>query len=181
MNKKILISIAIISIVSVIFSFYLNQLYKIETNNKPDFTLGYKATVCAEKNGVLLGCVPNVLTDTGKDFIEAYLGQGLNQGGARVITVGNGSAPTSTSTSHPNEITDCGFGRQTGTYQNNGIGWWNVTYTYTSTCSITVNTTGLLNQTGAGFAYIAGATITPAVLSSGDTLKITWNITQSEV
>jgi len=120
----------------------------------------------------------NVLTNSGKEFIEQELGDSgsATTEVANVIALGNGSAPTATSTSLDSEITGCGLAKATGTYTDDGIGQWNITKQFTSTCNNElVNTTALYTSASstmfAGDAFSSGVT-----LQSGDQITVTWNI-----
>lgn len=120
----------------------------------------------------------NVLTNNGKDFIEQELGDSASATTevANKIVLGNGSAPTASSTSLDSEITDCGLAKATGTYTNNGVGNWNITKTFTSSCdSELVNTTAL--YTSSSDTMFAGDSFSDSVtLQSGDQISVTWNI-----
>jgi len=116
-----------------------------------------------------LGCVHNVLTDQGKEDLE-----GIISGKYKYIALGNGSAPTPSSTSLDNEQTDCGLERKAGTYYDLGTGNWeiNTTFTYTCDSSRTINTTAAFNATSGG-VMLAGGTITEIPFSvNGDEAKI---------
>jgi hypothetical protein len=178
--KKIKAAIVISSIVIIaitLFQLSSTNINIVEEKNKKDVSLNYRADVCWYKNDNFLGCNKNILTNNGKDQIKLLVGSGSNDP-AKVIVLGNGSAPISTSTYHPSEIRDCNLTGATATYQSNGVGWWNETYTFISSCNNeVVNTTGLNTTAG---VYFAGTTISTVTLNSVDTLKIVWNISVNE-
>jgi len=134
----------------------------------------YNAKVCVYKNGELITCKPNVLTDAGKELIEAYLAQGGTLGAVKYIAVGNGTAPSASSTSLDNEITDCGLARAEATYSDQGTGNWTFSYTWQCTCDgVTVNTTGIFNASSGG-TMLAGTSFNPSTLYSTDALTVSW-------
>lgn len=135
-------------------------------------------TICAWKNGEPLGCKDNVGTDDGRELIEDYM-QGGNFAAVNDIALGNTSTPTTSSTSHPGEITDCGLARASAsTTYDNGIGNWTVEYVWNSiTCDgVLVNTTGVYNQTSGGTYVCGGALATGATVSTPDTLTLNYTL-----
>jgi len=149
-------------------------------NDMQGATLIYHSNVCVYKNGELISCSPNVLTNAGKELIEAYLSQGGTLGAVKYIAVGNGTAPSASSTSLDNEITDCGLARAAGTYSNVGTGNWSFSYTWTCTCDgVTVNTTGIFNASSGG-TMLAGNSFNPSTLYTNDELTVTWRLWVTE-
>ena len=144
----------------------------------------YNAKVCVYKNGELITCKPNVLTNAGKELIEAYLAQeGLGPTSltpVKYIAVGNGTAPSASSTSLDSEITDCGLARAAGTYSDQGVGNWSFSHTWTCECDgVTVSTTGIFNASSGGTMF-AGMSFNPSTLYSDDQLTVTWYINVTE-
>ena len=183
MNKKAtLLGISTLALLAVLAVFSVSptmsdELYQMFESPK------YKAIVhvTVERPGV--GIVyeysgHNVLTNNGKEFIEQELGDSgsATTEVANVIALGNGSAPTATSTSLDNEITGCGLAKATGTYVDDGTGQWNITKQFTSTCdNEVVNTTAL--YTSSTSTMFAGDDFSSSVtLQSGDQITVTWNI-----
>jgi len=125
-----------------------------------------------------LGCKENVWTNTGKNWTRDCIGQFLCGATAfKYLAVGNGSAPSATSTTLDSEITTCGFNRTTaGTYvtEQASVGNWTIYQTWTSTCNnLVVNSTAVFNATSAG-TMLAGTTITSATLQSSDQLQVNY-------
>lgn len=161
--------------------FLASSLSFIETEKTQDVgstTIEYHSNVCVWKNGVLLGCTPNVLTNTGKDLIKDYIGGAAAGAKVDFIGISNGTPPAAGSTTLNNEITTCGFARAAGSYvsRSESNGNWSFSKVFTSTCnSILVNTTGIFNASSAGVLF-AGNTFTDATLQSNDQLNVTWFI-----
>jgi len=133
----------------------------------------YHSMVCVYKNGELIQCDHNVLTNNGKDLIQSYLSGGA---GAAVdyIALGNGSAPTSTSTTLDNEITTSGLARAQGSVSSVGTGNWSLNHQWTSTGdNIVVNTTALFNASSGGTMF-AGNEFTDVTLQKDDKINVTW-------
>ena len=101
-----------------------------------------------------LGCKHNVITNVALDDIENYLASKYEY-----IALGNGSAPTASSTILDNEQTDCGLERKLGDYYDLGVGNWeiNTTFTYTCDSSRTINTTATFNASSGGVMLAGGA------------------------
>ncbi|MEM5866320.1 MAG: hypothetical protein QXG39_00170 [Candidatus Aenigmatarchaeota archaeon] len=145
--------------------------------------IGYKGVMCyqvvRQSGAVEQNCIHNVYTNMGKNITRDRLGWAVGSP-INVIGVGNGSAPTETSTFLNNEINECGISRSAGTVSivETSPGNFSIQKQYSITCFVPkVNITGLYNSTTGNFLF-AGATISPEVtnLNSGDTLTITWYI-----
>jgi len=143
--------------------------------------IDYHAVVCKKvirADGTVedLGCDHNVITNVGLDHIKYLLGTGITSEACKYIALGNGTAPTSTSTSLDAEITVCGLTRTAGSYTSNGVGNWTISNTWTSTCDgIAVNTTALFNATSAGTMF-AGDSFTTSTLNTNDQIQVSWTI-----
>ena len=130
--------------------------------------------VCVAVNGNSLGCYENTVSNTFLNDTRDCMAQGAyciyNH-----IALGNTSAPTATSTSHPGLISECGLTSADGTYKTEQVsaGNWTIYHTWTSTCTIVVNTTGIYNDTSSGH-YGGGTTITSASLTNGDTIQVNY-------
>jgi hypothetical protein len=145
----------------------------VETNYHS--LLGYNSDVCVYKNGDLVGCDHNVITNNGKDLVKFSLGRG-DRPIVNHLAIGNTSAPAAGSTSHPGILSVCGMTSADGTYWSEGTGNWTIGYTWTSSCnSLNVNTTGLYNDTSAG-TYFAGTTFTSTTLNNNDQLTVNYTI-----
>jgi len=132
---------------------------------------------------ISLGCQHNVFTNAGRNHVKGLLGGTITTDmHTKYLALGNGTAPTATSTSLNNEVTGCGLNRKLGDYYSLGDGWWevNTTFTYTCSGSLLVNTTGAFNQASAG-TFFAGGEITPVTFTTnGDQLRLRHNNTISE-
>jgi len=147
------------------------------TGTETDSVITYHSNVCVSKNGKLLSCQSNLLTNDGKDYIRELLGAGSADGAAKYIAVGNGTNTSLTDSTLDAEITTCGLARTTGTYTaSGGNGNWTLSKTFDSTCVLSVvNTTALFNASSGGTLF-SGTNFTSASLQSGDQLAITWNV-----
>ncbi len=157
--------------------FAANQSYDAQTNN---IAVKYTSKVCVSVNGELKGCTHNVLTDSGRQMIKNFL-RGLTPQTANisVIALGNGSAPTASSTVLDSEITGCGLDNVTAINNNINNTAWDLSYQWTSTCdNIVVNTTAIFNATadGIGSTMFAGATITSSTLQNTDKIQVNYTI-----
>ena len=170
-KNKFLIASGIFLLAAVIIACLWSQdLTKDGTTQ----TISFHTQVCVYKNGVPIGCNHNILTNAGKDHIKYLLGVGLNSP-AIYLALGNTTAPTETDTSLPGEITGCGLDRAQGTYYSNGVGNWTISHTWTSSCTITVNTTGLYNATSGG-TFFSGTSFSSVDLQADDQLTINYTI-----
>jgi hypothetical protein len=120
------------------------------------------------------------LTNTGKDYIKAALGNAeFGTAAFKFIAVGNGSAPTVDSTSLDNEITEAGLTRAAGTYFSTGIGTWKIEKIFSVTGTVnSINSTALFNASSGG-TMLAGDTFTNTNVAPGDSLNITWTLSVS--
>lgn len=123
----------------------------------------------------------NVLVNNGKDFLKVCLGVNASCGSSAFdfIAVGNGSAPTSASTSLANEIAESGLSRSFGTYTSTGTGAWKVEKVFTVTGNVnSINSTAILNASSSG-TLMAGDTFSNTNVANGDSLNITWTASVS--
>lgn len=135
----------------------------------------YHSMVSVYKNGELIERSHNVLTDEGKEFIEAELGTSPSTNVVDTMVLGNTTAPVAGDSTHPGEITDCGLSSGSITWSSAGTGNMTASYEWTSTCSVIVNTTGLeCSACGAGTDYFAGNSFTDANMEPDDKLNVTW-------
>lgn len=105
--------------------------------------------VYIKKNGDLKAKEHNVLME-GEAVIVDLLQTG-NSDQYEQIAVGNGTVPANSDTSLSGRITSCGFSPADGTVSVASDGEsYNVTHTFTSSCSIDINTTALEVNTGYG-------------------------------
>ena len=123
-----------------------------------------------------IGCDSNVITNDGLNHIKYLIGSGVSSGAVDYIALGNGTAPTQSSTNLSGEITNCGLSRSQGTYLSNGVGNWSIYKTFTSTCNnVVVNTTALFNATSGGIIF-AGDNFTDVNMQNGYQIQIYWTI-----
>jgi hypothetical protein len=180
MRKLLLIPITVLLLsLGVIAALPLEQKAMTENNIVTDGTaiknenaITYGTDMKVWVNGEFWDQNSNVITDIGKDHIKQLVGLGISSDAVNRIVLGNGTAPASGDTSHSNEITNCGLAGAAGTYYSEGTGNWTIGYTWTSTCTIVVNTTGLYNASGG--TYFAGTTFTAASLTNGDQITVNY-------
>lgn len=145
------------------------------TENYNSENLDIESYFCVYVNEELFECGHNVLTTAGLQLLEDKMAGGSTSA-VDYIAIGNGTAPVVSDTTLDSEITDCGFARAQATFENIGIGNWSYAYTFTSTCSIVVNTTGIFNASSSGTIF-AGDSFTDVSVEANDQVKITWNAT----
>jgi len=172
-----IISLVIISLLVVGFAVGLN-LSPTPVSTDSSGTINYGSVVCVYKNGILVSpCTHNLLVNKGKDLVALAV-----NGTAATITqiaVGNNTATqlvTDTSlATQGTEWAECGLAKATGTYVYRGVGAWNVTKAFTSSCdNIGVNATALQNT--ADSVLFAETTFTSTTLQTNDILNVTWGI-----
>lgn len=145
--------------------------------------IGYNSMVCAtfkpaSGEPYSLGCQKNTVTDTGFNLIRDYLDGGVQAVGINFTVIGNTTAPTTGSTSHPGEIGVCGLGGKfVDTIRHDSAGNRTVSTTFTFTCSgagtLIANSTGLYNWSSG--TYFAGVSFNDATFSTnGDQLELNW-------
>ncbi len=161
------------------------ELSLIESEPKPFVeedgeNVKWKGKVIVSKNGEVVYEGLNLLTDAGANHIKFCLGQGgCGTGAFDYIAVGNGSAPTTSSTSLDSEIAESGLSRASGTYTSLGTGHWKIEKIFSVTGTVnSINSTALFNASSSG-TMIAGDTFPDTNVANGDSLNITWDVTQS--
>ncbi|MFH0929132.1 MAG: hypothetical protein V1818_02120 [Candidatus Aenigmatarchaeota archaeon] len=140
--------------------------------------LEYNSMVCIYKNGEMIECSENALTDAGKNAIKDLLGSGTAGAAFNYIALGNGSTPGAGSTNLAQEIGEASLGRALGTFNSVGTGNWSITKTFTASGAVGfINTTALFNATfptnNTMFAY---NTFTNVSLQNADQINVTWTI-----
>ena len=184
MTKKIFIIPALLLAVIGVFAFAMIPLSM--DNSSPDsISIEYNTNVCktvTRADGTVepTECDHNLLYNSGKELIEAYLG---DTGGATdevdQISLCDSATPTNCGTPAADAsetfltITDRGLSETTGTYASLGVGNWTISNTFTATASVTTAGTRLQNTAAVNFA---GNAFTEVSLESGDQLSIEWNI-----
>jgi hypothetical protein len=140
-------------------------------------------TVTRDGNEIYRNEDHNLITNAGKDFIAAQIGQttGIGSNGANFIALStNTAAPAAGDTTLAGEITTGGLGRSQGAYAHtNGQATYTITKQFSATATHTaVQKAGLFNATSSG-TMMAENTFSPVTLQNGDQLTITWTITLS--
>lgn len=147
--------------------------------------LTWDNTITIRHNGETLAKFHNVLTDQGQNWIlnqisdDHVSGQSLGTN-ASYISVGNGTAPSASTTQLDQEIATGGLSRTEGTTKTFGPGEFQVKNQFTATADIgVVNTTGL-NWDSSGTSLISGGAFgTEANIITDDKLTVIHNITIS--
>ena len=127
----------------------------------------------------------NLLTDAGRDLFIAqdYTNTSAGTRGAGYIALSeNATAPTDADTTIASEITTNGLGRADATTKTHTTGTSTAVIEHTFTASGTftaVQKAGLFNASS-GATLCHANTFTSTALSSGDQLKITWNLTLND-
>lgn len=151
-----------------------------EEDSGSDISLGWKGVVSVSKNGVLVYQGTNLLTDAGADHIKLCLGTGgCGTGAFDYIALGNGTVPTTGSTTLDSEIAESGLERAQADYTSLGTGHWKLEEIFTATGTVnSIHTVGLFNASSSG-TMIAGNNFSSVNMENADSLNITWDITQS--
>jgi len=185
MNKPLLGTLAL-GLVLVILS--VSSMFSTHVTNPSEGGLKYGSSVCIEKNGELVSCGENTLTNAGKNLIQDYL-IGAERTNISYIAVcnstnvsgdggGNGCAqPAVGDTLLEGEYSYCGLTRASGALTDQGTGNFSYAYTFTATCdSLVTNVTGLFNSTSKLGTYFAGNNFTSVTLQTDDQLTVTWYV-----
>ena len=159
--------------VLLVVVFFVGISYSPSTSTQVSDGLVYHGTACILKNGVLQGsCTHNIVVDGGRTMVQQSLGLGVNNT-INQLAIGNSSAPSASDVALASEWSSCGLSKAVATYSSNGVGSWNMVYTWTSACdNVFVNTTALYKNGGALFA---GLGVTPTTFQTND--KVTINYT----
>ncbi len=185
MNKYLL---GILGLVFLIGS--VSAILSTHVTNPSEEGLKYNSKVCIEKNGELIQCSPNTLTNVGKNLIQDYL-TGSQTTEVKYIalcnttnTSGDGGGntcaqPAVGDTVLAGEYHDCGLSRAAGTLSDQGTGNFSYAKAFTATCnSLETNVTSIFNSStvGAAASYFAGNNFTIVTLETDDQLTVTWYI-----
>ncbi len=147
--------------------------------NSANDKFSLQGMVCIYKNGQLIECKHNLITNAGKDHIKECIGAGSTTSGCRMgylalANCTNGVSASDTSLCNGQEWTTCGLARADATYNSIGTGNWSHTYQWTSSCdNAIVNATGLFNASSGGTLF-AETTFTSVTLMNGDKLNVTY-------
>lgn len=183
LKKTILSVLAIISIVAfAIYSFNATLMLQSTTKRESTvITVEVHCWVAHYRNGVLLSISHHAgnLTDAGKEWIEQQVSGTSNTTQGKYISCTNTLGTyAATWTNIPDEITSNGFNRAAGTYASTGTGAWNVSKTFTSSGTQSVQRYGLSYQSAEnGGGLICTDTSTQKNTVSGDTVAVTFQVT----
>jgi len=183
MNNKLLVLIAIVGVIGVTLGLNLFVMSSFAASPVAKESAVLDGILSVEKNGELIYRGHNTLTNLGKTGIHDRLA--MNNIGQNIsfLAVGNGTDPAVGDSVLNLEISTCGFYRP-GVVGSNftsvvAVGNWSYEYTFASACNeIVVNTSGMYNASTGSFMFW-GDNFSSTTLQSGDTLKITWNISVS--
>jgi len=183
MKKKNILALVAAIPIFLIFIVYPPVQQPINKSIISKSPLEYKATVCIYKNGELIECKTNTLTDIGKEFIEDQLLNPQIENKTQYIALSNVTADCSASaTKLANEFTYGGLAKAECTVTDTGIGSWNCSHEFTSTDYMQAVQVASLNwnATAQQDDMFSCATFTSTNLENGDKLTITWTISISE-
>lgn len=149
-------------------------------------TIHYSASVNWKvyRDGVLIHDYTNhnLLTNEGKEFIEAELGNSGTTDEVQYVAMSNdGTAPAAGDTTCPSEITTNGLERALGAYTSTGTGVWTISKTFTATGAQSAQKSCLLTDATAGEpdTLFAESLMTSVSLQTNDQVTVTWTITVS--
>ena len=183
MKKKNLFALVAAIPIFLIFIVYPPVQQPINKSIISKSPLEYKATVCIYKNGELIECKTNTLTDIGKEFIEDQLLNPQTENVTKYISLSNVTADCSVSaTKLANEFTYGGLAKAECTITDLGSGNWSCEHTFTATDYMqSVQVAGYhWNATAQQPDMLACATFTSINAESGDEITIRWNLSISE-
>lgn len=190
MNKPLLGTLTV-GLVLVILS--VSPMISTNVTNPSEEGLKYSSSVCVEKNGELISCSPNTITNVGKNMIQDMLtAPGTQTTEIKYIALCNntnqsddGGALACNQTKQTDtvllaEYFACNLERGTATLSFD-TSRGNISYanTFTSTCdNVTTNVTALFNSSSSGTtgSYFAGNNFTAVTLETDDQLTVTWYI-----
>ena len=137
---------AVVNEVNPLEKRFTEQISHYETEDASN-VMG-KANVYIYKNGEKVAEDHNVLLEGQEAVVDLMTSTSTVE--YQTIAVGNGSTPTASDSSLPGRIKSCGFSPKTDSSPTiaSGSSSYNVSVTYTSTCTIDVNTTAL--EVGSG-------------------------------
>jgi hypothetical protein len=174
--------LSVITISGLILSNILGA--SITKTNAVNFYDGpkYQATVCVWKNGELIGCQHNLLTNIGANFTQQQLinPQSVNKTAWITLSTVSGDC-TASATKLANEITGSGLGKALCTLVSVNASSWSCEKQFTATGPVSnVQVAGYnWNSTAGANDLFACATFTAVNLEANDQLTIRWNVTIS--
>ncbi len=124
----------------------------------------------------------NLLVDNGLNFTRDKISGTSFNNASRAIHIAlsnNGDAIAAGNVSITAEYTTCGLTRAAGTYTETGTGTWNVTHTFTDSCSGTtqVQKSGLFSNSTSNISghLVAADLFTQRDMEQNDQIQIVWN------
>jgi len=144
-------------------------------------SIAYHSMVYISLNGKEIYKSPNIVVDSGLNYIKQCTGRGqcgsAAAGNFSYIALGNitSGGQDTTDTSLANEWASCGLTRGAGVYTDIGTGNWSLSKVWTATGACLVNTTGLFNATS-GDTMFAENNFTTVSLQANDQINVTWTI-----
>jgi len=184
-NKKYIIPVFAFLLFGV---FIIGISVNLAPQNSISDEITYNSMVCKQVTRVdgtvvPLECSHNVLYDTGKEAIEAYLGAGSGGGDAfdwielcnSTLVENSCGAPSAGKAEEYLAYTGCGLVGVAATCGENAQdGNWTCYHSFTSTCDAqTTNVSRLVNDDDDD---LAGNSFTEVTLQTGDKLNITWDV-----
>jgi hypothetical protein len=176
-NEKVLLGFGVLVLVMTglfVAPAFLNPAITTQEDNS---IVKYTGRACIYKNGELIECKHNTVTNQGKDYIKLALGTGVNES-IFTLALGNSTVPAAASTALGSEWVSCGLDKKNGTYLSNGAsnGNWSTYYTWTSTCdNAVINTTGLYKVNTASGLF-AGLSFTSTTLQTNDQVMVNYTV-----
>jgi hypothetical protein len=190
-NKYSIIGIMLLVSVAIAFAFVSTPAEQNLNTIDNGGNIHYKGHVTIWKteaitgNKILVADKDNMLTDAGRGFIIRKLNVADVNATNRTLAISlanTGTAPATSWTQLPSEITTLGMGRNTSAiYSANGTNGFNISAEWTATGSTNnINTTGLQwnNATTDGNLFAALQFANVSVLTN-DQLQVVWQITIS--
>lgn len=157
-----------------------NTQATVQSNDNTE-SINYVDHVYIYKNGELISKTENALME-GEAIIRNLSATGGNENFEyNYIALGNGNAPTDTSSSLDSEFSSANLSPRTSTYESIGSGTddveWNYSETFTADGTATVNTTAVKSTNApSGIDYYAGASFGRDLnVVDGDKITVEWN------
>lgn len=176
-NLKLASIIGVIAL-AMVFTFAVSPPVTRDSNLRVDAWACGKAYNSITGAVTDLGCKHNLLTTVGMNDLKSLLGGQTKNLNETTVAIGNNTAAQVVGdTALQGEWSSCGLTRATGTYYSYGNGQWNVSYTFTSTCSGAqyINATGIYNDTATGHLFAEVTYGSTATLNNvGDQFNATW-------
>jgi len=128
----------------------------------------------------------NARTNSGANWQASIMGSASGNPANYVALSGTVLTPAATDTTLSGEITsgtNAGLARALGTYQNytapsmlGGAASYQITHTFTSSGTTTVNSAALFDASTGGNLFVEANLSPAATLASGDSIALTWTV-----